>query len=87
MAITPDISVEIDRPTRAYLIRIRRYLREPYDQPKVALSLKTRTIKVEGIKVLLYRCSAWNLYKEHYYSKLRTVHRRSNLASQHPGTA
>ena len=38
---TPDMSVEIARRARACWMRIRRYLREPYDQPKVALSLKT----------------------------------------------
>ena len=38
---TPDMSVEIAKRTRACWMRIRRYLRELYDQPKVALSLKT----------------------------------------------
>ena len=38
----PDMSVEIARRTRACWTRIRRYLRELYDRPKVALSLKTR---------------------------------------------
>ena len=42
---TPDISVEIARRTRACWIRIRRYLRELYDQPKVTLSLKIRMLK------------------------------------------
>ena len=36
----PNMSVEIARRTRACWMRIRRYLRELYDQPKVALSLK-----------------------------------------------
>ena len=36
----PDMSVEIARLTRARWMRIRRYLRELYDQPNVALSLK-----------------------------------------------
>ena len=38
---TPDMSVEIARRARACWMRIRWYLREIYDQPKVALSLKT----------------------------------------------
>ena len=38
----PNMSVEIARRTSACWMRIRRYLRELYDQPKVALSLKTR---------------------------------------------
>ena len=38
---TPDMPVEIARRIRACRIRIRWYLRELYDQPKVALSLKT----------------------------------------------
>ena len=46
----PDMSVEIARLTRACWIRIRRYLRELYDQPKVALSLKTRMVKAEATR-------------------------------------
>ena len=57
----PDMSVEIARRTRACWIRIRRYLRELYDQPKVALSLKTQMVKTEAIEDLLYRCSTWTL--------------------------
>ena len=72
----PGRSVEIARRTRACWMRIRRYLRKLYDQPKVALSLKTtRMIKVEAIEALLYRCSTWTLRQEHY-AKLRTVHHR-----------
>ena len=69
---TPDMSVEIARRTRACWMRIRRYSRELYGQPKVALSLKTRMIKVEAIESLLYGCSTWTLRQEHY-AKLRTV--------------
>ena len=54
---TPDMSVEIARRTRACWMRIRRYSRELYGQPKVALSLKTRMVKAEAIEVLLYGCS------------------------------
>ena len=71
----PDMSVEIARRTRAYWMRIRRYLRELYDQPKVALSLKTRMVKMEAIEALLYGCSTWTLRQEHY-AKFRTVHHR-----------
>ena len=71
----PDMSVEIARRTRACWMRIRRYLRELYDQPKVALSLKTRIVKAEAIEALLYGCSTWTLRQEHY-AKLRTVHHR-----------
>ena len=53
----PDMSVEIARRTHACWIRIRWYLRELYDQPKVALSLKTRMVKAEAIEALLYGCS------------------------------
>ena len=45
---TPDMSVEIARRTRACSMRIRRYIRELYDQSKVALSLKTRMDAVRG---------------------------------------
>ena len=72
---TPDMSVEIDRRTRACWMHIRRYLRELYDQPKVALSLKTRMVKAEAIEALLYGCSTWTLRQEHY-AKLLTVHHR-----------
>ena len=53
----PDMSVEIARRTHAYWMPIRRYLRELYDQPKVALSLKTRMVKAEAIDAFLYGCS------------------------------
>ena len=72
---TPDMSVEIARRTRACWMRIRRYSRELYGQPKVALSLKTRMVKAEAIEALLYGYSTWTLRQEHY-AKLRTVHHR-----------
>ena len=53
---TPDMSVEIAGRTRACWMRIRRYSRELYGQPKVALSLKTRMVKAEAIESLLYGC-------------------------------
>ena len=71
----PDMSVEIAIRTRACWMRIRRYLRELYDQPQVSLSLKTRMVKAEAIEALLYGCSTWTLRQEHY-AKLRTVHHR-----------
>ena len=71
----PDMSVEIARRTRACWMRIRRYSRELYGQPKVALSLKARMVKAEAIEALLYGCSTWTLRQEHY-AKLRTVHHR-----------
>ena len=77
---TPDMSVEIARRTRACWMRIGRYSREPYGQPKVALSLKTRMVKAEAIEALLYECSTWTLRQEHY-AKLRTVHHRVLLRS------
>ena len=58
-----------------YMVRIRRYQRELYDQPKVALSLKTLMVKAEAIEALLYGCSTWTLRQEHY-AKHRTVHHR-----------
>ena len=75
MTETPDMSVEVARRTRACWVRIRRYLRELYDQPKVALSLKTQMVNTEAIEALLYGCSKWTLSQEHY-AKLRTVHHR-----------
>ena len=72
---TTNMSIEIARRTRACWMRIRRHLRELYDHPKVALSLKTRMLKAEAIKALLYGCSTWTLRQEHY-AKLRTVHHR-----------
>ena len=72
---TPDMSVEIAKRTRACWMCIRRYLRGLYDQPKVALYLKTRRVKAEAIEALLYGCSTWTLRQEHY-AKLRTVHHR-----------
>ena len=71
----PDMSVKIDKRARACWMRIKWYLRELYDQPKVAPSLKTRMVKAEAIEALLYGCSTWTLRQEHY-AKLRTVHHR-----------
>ena len=72
---TIDMSVEITRLTRACWMRTRRYLRELYDQWKVALSLKTRMVKAEAIEAFLYGCSTWTLRQEQY-AKLRTVRHR-----------
>ena len=72
---TPGISVEVARRTRACWMRIRRYLRELYDQPRIARSLKTRMVKAEAVEALLYGCSTRTLRQE-YYAKLRTVHHR-----------
>ena len=71
----PGIIVEIARQTRACWMRIRRYLRELYDQPEVALFLKARIVNAETIEALLYGCSTWTFRQEHY-AKLRTVHHR-----------
>ena len=54
-------------------MRMRRYLGELYDEPKVSLSLKTRMVKAEAIEALLYG-STWTLREEHD-AKLRTVQR------------
>ena len=71
----PGHYVEIARRARACWIRVRRYLRELYDQLKVVLSLKTRMVKVEAIEALLYGYNTWTLRQEHY-AKLRSVHHR-----------
>ena len=72
---TPDMSIENARRTPACWMGIRRYSRELYGQPKVALSLKTRMVKAEAFEALLYGFSTWTLRQEHY-TKLRTVHYR-----------
>ena len=72
---TSDMSVKIARRTRACWMRIRQYIRELYDQPKVALSFNTRIAKAEAIEALLCGCSTWTLRQEHY-AKFRTVHQR-----------
>ena len=72
---TPDMSVEIARRTHTSWMRIRRYLRELYDNPKVALSLKTRIVKGDATEAFLYGCSMCTLRQE-FFSKLRTVHHR-----------
>ena len=70
------MSFQIARRTPACWLRIRRYLRELYDQPKVVLFLKALMVKTEEIEALRYGCSTWTLRQEHYYSTLRTVHHR-----------
>ena len=49
-----DTSVEITTRTRACWMRLRRYLRELYDQLKVALTFNTQTVEGEAIEILLY---------------------------------
>ena len=63
------------KPPYAWM-RIRRYLREFYDQPKVALSLKARMVKAEAVEALLYGCSTTWTFRQEHYAKLRTVHHR-----------
>ena len=85
MIETPDMFVEIVRRIRACWMRIRRYLREFYDHPKVALSLRTQMVKAEAIEALPYGCSTWTLHQEHY-PKLRTLHHRvllRTIGAQH----
>ena len=80
---TPDMSAEIARRTRACWMGIRRYLRELYDQPKVALSLKARMVKAEAIEA-----PVWMQYVDSPRGTLRqTPHRTSpgGLASHHRG--
>ena len=61
-------------------MRIRRYLRELYDQPKVTLSLKTRMVKAKAIEALWYGCSTWTLRQEHCVKlHTTTVHHRALL--------
>ena len=72
MSENPDMSVGIARRTRVCRIRIRRYQRELYGQPKVALFLKILMVKAKAIEALLYGCSTWIL-RQRYYSKLHTV--------------
>ena len=73
----PDMPVEIARRTRACWMRIRLYLRELYDQPKVALSLKTRMVKPEVIEAPLYEYSTWTPPPPGTLCRnLRTVHHR-----------
>ena len=73
---TLDISVVIARRTYDWWMHIRRCLREIYDQPKVALSIKLRMTKDKVIEaLLLYGFSTWTLSQEHYANP-RTVHHR-----------
>ena len=69
------MSVEIARRTRACWVRIKRYLRDLYDQPEVALYLKKRTAKAKAVEALLYECSMWTLRQEHY-AEFCTLHHR-----------
>ena len=66
---TLNMPVKIARRTRVCWMRISRYLHEIYDQPKVALSLKTRMVKAGAIETLLYGCGTWTLGQE-LYSKI-----------------
>ena len=73
MTGTPDICIHIAKRIFACLMRIRWYLWELHDQTEFPLSLKTRMVKAEAIKALLYGCSTWTL-RQKYYDKLCIVH-------------
>ena len=83
MTEIPDMSVEIATRTCACWMRIRWYLREFSDQPKVALSLKTRMVKAGAIEALLYgcstlsRCESLGLYRIMYGNRAMEVQRRN----------
>ena len=81
---TPVMSVEIARRTRACWMRIRRYSRELYGQPKVALSLKTRMVKAEATEALV-----WMQYVDPPPGTLRQTSYRTppGLASHHRSAA
>ena len=79
MTETPNLSDEIDRRIRAEWVGFKRYTRELYDRPKASLlPLKTRMMRSEVVKTLLYRCATWTPLKGHY-TKLRTTHHRMLL--------
>ena len=73
MTVTADIFIHIAKRICACLMRTRWYLCELHDQTKFPLSLKTRMVKAEVIKTLLYECSTWTL-RQKYYDKLRILH-------------
>ena len=62
---TTGMSVAIARRTRSCWMRIKRFLRELYNQPKVTLSLNTRNVKAEAIKAPLCGYSTWPLRQKH----------------------
>ena len=41
-------------------MHVTRYLREVYDQQRVALSLKTQMVKAKAIEALLNECTCYN---------------------------
>ena len=66
-------------------MRVRLYLRELYDQPKLALSFNTQIIKVEAVEALLYGLEYVDPSPE---ALLQTSHRTPpGLASHQRGTA
>ena len=73
MTEAPNMFAKITRRTHACWMRVRRYLRELYDQPIVVVFLKTQMVKAEAIEVLLYGCSTWTL-RQKRYAQLRTVY-------------
>ena len=89
----PGISVENARQTRACWMRIRRYLRELYDQPKVASSLKTRMVKRRQLRPsCMDGCSTltlWMQYVDPSPGTLRQTPYRTppSLASYHRSIA
>ena len=73
--INVDLSIEVNRRIRNAWCSFRKYTLELYDQPSAPLKLKTRTLKAEVLKTMLYGCVTWSPRACHYDTLRRTHHR------------
>ena len=72
---TPNLSDEIDRRIRGWLMGFKRHKRELYDHPKASLlPLKARMVGSEVVEAFVYGYATWTL--KGHYTKLRTTHYR-----------
>ena len=70
------MNVNIIRRTRALAMRIS----EMYDQPNVALSIKTPEVRAEEVETAMYAFRSWALRQKHFF-KLCTVHHQVLLCT------
>ena len=70
-----DLTRDINRRTNFAWGCLRKFSTELFDKPSAPLRLKTRLLRAEAMKALLYGCMTWAPRNAHY-RQLRTTHHK-----------
>ena len=70
-----DLTRDINRRTKFAWGCFRKFSTELFDKPSAPLRLKTRLLRAEAMKALLYGCMTWAPRNAHY-RQLRTTHHK-----------